>query len=202
MTATPRSIESIAVGATLKLAFELESTKWTLGFTMAPAQRPRVRTIAAGDLVALEKEMWIAKARFVSRSTRRCRAVTRPARWLLAAPVVDGAGRGERGRGVLEHRSEPSGAAGEDGPAGCPGSQSVRRRSDSASSARSSVVTAAVPFGCGVPPRWYVRSLRVISKLLCLPCAAPLSSCVFERRAPSTGVRVPRRGGNSMRPPR
>jgi transposase len=64
MTATPRSTESIAVGAPLKLAFELGSTKWTLGFTTAPAQRPRVRAIAAGDLVALEKEMSIAKARF------------------------------------------------------------------------------------------------------------------------------------------
>jgi hypothetical protein len=48
MTATPRSTEPIAVdGAGLKLAFELGSTKWTLGFTTAPAQRPRVRTIAA-----------------------------------------------------------------------------------------------------------------------------------------------------------
>jgi len=48
----------------LYLAFELGSTKWTLGFTHAPAQRPRVRTIAAGDLRALEQEMLSAKARF------------------------------------------------------------------------------------------------------------------------------------------
>jgi transposase len=48
----------------LKLAFELGSTKWTLGFTTSPAQRPRLRTIAAGDLVALEKEIALAKARF------------------------------------------------------------------------------------------------------------------------------------------
>ncbi len=39
MTATPSSTASIAVGTTLKLAFELGSTKWTLGFTTAPAQR-------------------------------------------------------------------------------------------------------------------------------------------------------------------
>ena len=64
MTATLRSTESIAVGAPLKLACELGSTTWTLGFTTAPAQRPRVRTIPAGDLVALEKELLIAKARF------------------------------------------------------------------------------------------------------------------------------------------
>jgi hypothetical protein len=64
MTATPRSTESVAVGTTLKPAFELGSTKWTLGFTPASAQRARVPTIAAGDLVALEKEMLNAKARF------------------------------------------------------------------------------------------------------------------------------------------
>jgi hypothetical protein len=65
MTATPRSTASIAVdGASVKLAVELGSTTWTLGFTTAPAQRPRVRTIAAGDLVALEKEMLTVTARF------------------------------------------------------------------------------------------------------------------------------------------
>jgi hypothetical protein len=37
MTATTRSAECSAPGATLMLAFELGSTKWTLGFTTAPA---------------------------------------------------------------------------------------------------------------------------------------------------------------------
>lgn len=54
MTATTRSTESIAPGATLKLAFELGSRKWTLGVTTAAAQRARLRTIAAGDVRALE----------------------------------------------------------------------------------------------------------------------------------------------------
>ena len=58
------STESIAPGVTLKLAFELGSSKWTLGFTTAPAQRSRLRTITAGDLPALEKEILLAKARF------------------------------------------------------------------------------------------------------------------------------------------
>ena len=40
MTATPRSTQSIAVGAPLKLACELGSPKWTLGFTTAPARAP------------------------------------------------------------------------------------------------------------------------------------------------------------------
>jgi hypothetical protein len=38
----------------LKLAFELGSRKWTLGVTTAAAQRARLRTIAAGDVRALE----------------------------------------------------------------------------------------------------------------------------------------------------
>ena len=63
MTATTRSPECSAA-ATLYLAFELGSTKWTLGFTTAPAQRPRLRTIAAGDLGALEREVVAAKVRF------------------------------------------------------------------------------------------------------------------------------------------
>jgi transposase len=63
MTATTRSTECSAA-ATLYLAFELGSTKWTLGFTTAPAQRPRIRTIAAGDLGALERETIAAKVRF------------------------------------------------------------------------------------------------------------------------------------------
>jgi transposase len=48
----------------LFLAFELGSTTWTLGFTSAPAQRPRIRKIAAGDLAALLREIADAKVRF------------------------------------------------------------------------------------------------------------------------------------------
>lgn len=64
MTATTRTTECNPEAATLYLAFELGSTKWTLGFTHAPAQRPRVRTIVAGDLRALAQELLSAKARF------------------------------------------------------------------------------------------------------------------------------------------
>ena len=46
------------------MAFELGSTKWTLGFTTAPAQRPRLRAIAGGDLGAVEREVIAAKVRF------------------------------------------------------------------------------------------------------------------------------------------
>ena len=44
MTTTTRSTECHARAVVLYLAFELGSTKWTLGFTTAPAQRPRLRT--------------------------------------------------------------------------------------------------------------------------------------------------------------
>jgi len=64
MTETTRSTECSVLGVTLMLAFELGSTKWVLGFTTAPAQRPRLRTIAAGDLTALEHEIQLAKVRF------------------------------------------------------------------------------------------------------------------------------------------
>ena len=50
MTETTRSTECSVCGVTLMLAFELGSTTWVLGFTTAPAQRSRLRTIAAGDL--------------------------------------------------------------------------------------------------------------------------------------------------------
>ena len=63
MTATTRTVECNA-DATLWLAFELGSTTWTLGFTTGAAQRPRIRTIKAGDLGTLMREMAAAKARF------------------------------------------------------------------------------------------------------------------------------------------
>jgi transposase len=49
---------------TLYLAFELSNTKWRLGFTVGLGQNPRERTIAAGDVGALEWEIGRAKERF------------------------------------------------------------------------------------------------------------------------------------------
>jgi transposase len=76
------------------LAFDLGSTKWTLGFTTAPAQRPRIRTMPAGDLGTLVKEMQLAKARFglpLGAAVRSCYEAGRDGfwlhRWLLAHAV-------------------------------------------------------------------------------------------------------------------
>ena len=106
MTETTRSPECRVFGVTLMLAFELGSTKWTLGFTTAPAQRPRLRTIAAGDLAALEKEIQLAKVRFGlprEAPVRSCDEAGRDGFWLHR----------------FEHRSQSAGAPGEDGSAGC-----------------------------------------------------------------------------------
>lgn len=85
MTATTRSTECSAPGASLMLAFELGSTKWVLGFTTAPAQRPRLRTITAGDLPGLTKEILLAKTRFglpFDAPVRSCFEAGRDGFWL------------------------------------------------------------------------------------------------------------------------
>jgi transposase len=53
-----------ALDATLYLAFELGNKKWKLGFTIGLGQRPRRRTVGAGDLEALQREIRLAKKRF------------------------------------------------------------------------------------------------------------------------------------------
>ena len=64
MMATTRGLQCTAAVPTLFLAFELGSTKWMVAFTTSPAQRPRWRSIAAGDLETLTREIVTAKARF------------------------------------------------------------------------------------------------------------------------------------------
>jgi transposase len=51
-------------GSTLYLAFELGNIEWELGFTIGLGQSPRRRTIRAGDLEALQREIGLAKKRF------------------------------------------------------------------------------------------------------------------------------------------
>ncbi len=63
MTAT-REYEYSALAPVLYLAFELGNDFWKLGFTIGMGQRPRERNIAAGDLVALRREIRRAKERF------------------------------------------------------------------------------------------------------------------------------------------
>jgi transposase len=48
----------------LYMAFELSQSKWLLGFTIGFGQRPRLRSIAARDLAALQSEIRLARERF------------------------------------------------------------------------------------------------------------------------------------------
>jgi transposase len=49
---------------TLYIAFELSNKKWKMGFTIGLGQKPRERSVDAGDLLALEEEIRLAKKRF------------------------------------------------------------------------------------------------------------------------------------------
>jgi len=71
--------------STLYLAFELGNKQWRLGFTVGLGQRPRERTIAAGDLVAFQEEIRLAKKRFGLSQTARvmsCYEAGRDGFWL------------------------------------------------------------------------------------------------------------------------
>ena len=48
----------------LYMAFELSQSKWLLGFTIGFGQRPRLRSVAARDLAALQNEIRLARERF------------------------------------------------------------------------------------------------------------------------------------------
>ena len=63
MEEATRSVE-YTTEASLYLAFELSKEKWKLGFSTGLGQSPRRRTIDAGDLLALEQEIEVAKKRF------------------------------------------------------------------------------------------------------------------------------------------
>lgn len=85
MTATTRGMESSVATPTLYVALELGSTKWTIACTVAAAQRPRVRTIAAGQLWAVWDELAKAKARFglpVDAPVRSCYEAGRDGFWV------------------------------------------------------------------------------------------------------------------------
>jgi transposase len=56
-------MECSSKGVVLYLALEVGSTKWTVAFATSPAQRPRLRTVRAGDRAALSHEVATAKMR-------------------------------------------------------------------------------------------------------------------------------------------
>lgn len=84
MTETTRPQECIAAEPTLYLAFELGSTKWTLAFSTSRAQRPRIRSVAAGDVTGLRREILVARTRLgvPAAVVRSCYEAGRDGFWL------------------------------------------------------------------------------------------------------------------------
>jgi transposase len=86
----------------LYLAFDLGRSEWKLAFSTAPAEAPRLRTIAAGDLAALQRELDLARRRWGLAETvpiRTCYEAGRDGFWLhrwltqqgIANVIVDAA---------------------------------------------------------------------------------------------------------------
>jgi transposase len=80
----------------LYLAFDLGAREWKLGFSTDVGVRPRLRTIAAGDLVLLGKEIELAKKRFQladATPVASCYEAGRDGfwlhRWLLAQGIAN-----------------------------------------------------------------------------------------------------------------
>lgn len=64
MSQTTRQREFKGVPEVLYLSFELGSTEWKLAFTVGRGEKPRLRTLAAGDMRGVEKEIERARQRW------------------------------------------------------------------------------------------------------------------------------------------
>jgi transposase len=73
MNQTTREQESTESRAVVYLAFELSRKEWKLAFAMEAGQKPRLRTIAAGDISKLQEEIRRAQQKF---GLEDCRVVS------------------------------------------------------------------------------------------------------------------------------
>jgi transposase len=64
MSPATRPDESTGKSEVLYLSFELGRKEWKLAFTVARGQKPRIRTIPAGDRAAVQEEIALARQRF------------------------------------------------------------------------------------------------------------------------------------------
>jgi transposase len=64
MNQTPRQRESKGVPEVLYLSFELGRKEWKLAFTIGQGEKPRLRTLPAGDLRGVEQEIERARQRW------------------------------------------------------------------------------------------------------------------------------------------
>jgi len=91
--AATRTDQTTTHRPTLFLAFELGVTTWKLGFTPGVAQRPRERTMAAGDVHGRDEEMPRAQRRFGLPDDARvvsCDEAGRDGCWLHRGRVAQG----------------------------------------------------------------------------------------------------------------
>ena len=85
MSQTTRQREFKGVPEVLYLSFELGSTEWKLAFTVGRGEKPRLRTLAAGDLRGVEQEIERARQRWGVREGARvvsCYEAGRDGFWL------------------------------------------------------------------------------------------------------------------------
>ena len=73
MNQTTRERESIESRGVVYLALELSRKEWKLAFTMEAGQKPRLRTMAAGDIPKLQEEIRLAQQKF---GLKDCRVVS------------------------------------------------------------------------------------------------------------------------------
>jgi transposase len=74
MPQTTRAEEFTQNPAVLHLSFELSRKEWKLAFAASVSQRPRLRTLAAGNLEGVQEE--IARAKVCLRLPQKCRVVS------------------------------------------------------------------------------------------------------------------------------
>jgi len=80
-----RTINDTPQSQYLYMAIELSNNKWKLGFTVGFGQAPRLRDVAARDLITLTKEITMAKGRFglsANAPVRSCYEAGRDGFWL------------------------------------------------------------------------------------------------------------------------
>src|SRR5262252_9304313 len=133
MVTMTRDRESIAPTACLLLAFELGQRTWKLGFSAGLGHRPRIRSIPAGGVGLLKKEIFVAQVRFglpLETPVISCYEAGREGFWLhryllahgITNHVVDSASnRSESAGATRQDRPPRSGWLTELARAGCAG---------------------------------------------------------------------------------
>ena len=114
---TTRNSSKSGASAVLYLSFESGERDWKLAFTMGLGQRPRHRTIRAGQLGVLDDEVGRARQRFGLATDAGAQLLGSRARGLLAAPRAARPRPAECRRRCVVDRSQSARPPGQIGPA-------------------------------------------------------------------------------------